>query len=277
MDIDRCNSIFELFVAFNYAHAALSDYPTDENSAPTNSYIDLVDRRFLRTFIDFVKRGNNLLDEIAVKIQSSKTQVQDGDKRFSDVQLQYESLNLSCNTWLNKVKAQKNKEVKRINSIFPYLSFFLGTYCVSVLVLSISESHVKHFSLLLLVLFSMFMYVFIRYKKGGTTYTKLAYTILAFSLIVGINHFVFSNFYHHFSDSVMAIICVFEEVLWLKITLVITAVLIPFFHFVYYFLTISITNKGIEREWYRTIETSEEQFAAINTTYERLEASKSIA
>lgn len=168
MDIERCNSIFELFAAFNFTYAVFSEATQEGAVSNVNennlgkSYVDVIDNRLLKPLSSYFNEGRGMLSDMSTKSETLKElkkqtdKTKDGDTwdKLNELKGRLEQQKGSTKTWVDEVTKERKSLKNKINEIFPLISFLMALFCISVLGVAISESTYKHFILLLLLIFT---------------------------------------------------------------------------------------------------------------------------
>ncbi len=268
MDIDRCNSIFELFAAFNFTYAILSDISDEESTSKNSTYVGLIDGRLLKSFSRFLKRGNTLLNNVNTKTETVKTiienEIEPNRSKLNKINGKYDNLKDLCEVWLKEIEDQKEQKKKNINEIFPFLSFYLATFCISVLGISISQSEFKHFSLFVLVIYSIIIFCSIFRNKSTNSYISLAKNILFGVFCTAILHFIIGYCFDKLPAYLQNITLFFDKNKIAQVILILCSLLLPFSHFIYYFFSINYNNNKIEKERLKQMDNYEDQYKKLN-------------
>jgi len=182
MDIDRCNSIFELFTAYNFAYSIISSRrvddkekylnlnSTDPSQTDTeNIFLNVIDHAFLDHSLYkiryYASRCNILKVSLTALLELAKNKGHNNEK-FLRVLVSLEGIELLIDHIFDLSNEQRKKIVLNVNRMFPFASFTIGLFGITVLILSACEFAQKHlalffFDLALLVTCTIF---FIRFK-----------------------------------------------------------------------------------------------------------------
>jgi hypothetical protein len=164
MDIDRCNSIFELFTAFNFTYAVFSKTNGKlikiESEINGGSFVDLIDNKILRPITEFFEQIIPLEEDATVMKKSCDKRIElEGLKptpnhsvlsKWQSLSTRLDIITDQIKTWREDAERSKIEAKSKINNRFPYISFLSALFCLTVLGIAASEADYKHFTLLIL-------------------------------------------------------------------------------------------------------------------------------
>lgn len=281
MDIDRCNSIFELFAAFNFAYAILSTPNGQFKSIPkkksenkkreklslmtlettyvmdSKSFVDMVDYHLVKPFTllneKFDKYRRDIFN-LKLSINSRKqlaasngkeSEVQKCEDLITSIQGQEKVLS-TCRDRAEKNKAQAKA---KLDNKFPYISFLLALFCVSVLVVSASQAKHKHLTLVFLdcALFVTYLCIRIaRMLKAQITYWDIS---IVYMILLGCAvwlHFYIGNTAAKEMPKWISMLQLYDRTDYNRRILIFLNIVIPFMHFIFYLVRFKIQTKIIE-------------------------------
>jgi hypothetical protein len=239
MDIDRCNSIFELFSAFNFAYAIFSKPNGNGSIVHSNSFVDMVDYHLIKPFTVLDKTFKEHEETIArlkndIKLRrglAASTEEKEACNKLTEEVGAQETAFREC-----RIMAEDEKQSAKdnIDGRFPYASFLFGLFCISVLVLAASQAPHKHVTLVILDVSIVLTYVWLRRQlnaKKVFTYWDLSWRYFWILLGCIAAHFILGIY---LSKSVVAEINRIENDYYIKRVVVFLNVVAPFSHFIYY-------------------------------------------
>jgi hypothetical protein len=192
MDIDRCNSIFELSTAFNFTYAIFSRINGDNSTANTNdetnkaSFVEVIDNYFLKPFSIFFDKIQSLEGDVLLLKESSSSSVEVEKKSrnkaklqsFKDINSRTNGLSVQITQWKQDVLTEKTNTKAEINNRFPYISFLSALFCISVLGIAASEAEYKHFTLFVLDIFVIALVGFSIVRGKESSYSLIIIIIM---------------------------------------------------------------------------------------------------
>lgn len=292
MDIGSCNSIFELFAAFNFAYAILSTpngyfhheartrsskYQKTKPSIlkpeityiiDSKSFVDMVDYHLVKPF--------SLLNENIQKIKAdiynlkistrSRKQLADvnydakGQKKCDDILKSIESHEKILSTCQDMAETSKATAKERLDNKFPYVSFLLALFCISVLAVSASNAEHKHLTLLFVDVALFFTYLCMKVVRSiGMIVTY--WDISIFYLLL-LTFCVFLHFYVGFKTNSpnppmpdwLNNLKAWEGTSYNRRIIIVINMCIPFFHFIYYLVRFKLRTWIIVRQSYTRLD-----------------------
>ncbi|MBO0950600.1 hypothetical protein [Fibrella forsythiae] len=288
MDIDRCNSVFELFSAFNFTYAVLS-HPDNvskvvqsENNG-NKSFADIVDSYLIRPF----DRLNNLIAPTELRVTKLKESLLTIKKSFNDPSIlgqcelllhQTTDVSLLINIWRDGVDESKSNAKVKVNQKFPFASFLLALFCISVLILSASESTHKHLTLffldLLLGLEVLWYFFWPRKRKRDLTYRDILYTYILGLVTITIIHFILKfHIKNHNLDLYSFCTRIVDTNEFRRPLFILINIILPFSHFIYYYFVFQNELTRKDKEASQQIPLIEKALLHIENGHEALEKS----
>jgi hypothetical protein len=249
MDIDRCNSIFELFTAFNFTYAVLS-HPDDDQSSFSNkishvTFVDIIDSYLIKPFnelADLLKPIEKRLSKVQESLSTQREYYKDesAKKACDELLFQANDVDRRVKVWKSRIDAKENLAKGRINVRFPHASFILALFCISVLVLATSQSQHKHLTLLLLdialCIEVIWFFMLPEFKFNKISYRALLYTYLSLLLFITVVHFG-TKFYiqRNLCDLYHYLVMLLDRNEEVRPFFVLINLTIPSWHFLFYY------------------------------------------
>ncbi|MEO6686278.1 MAG: hypothetical protein ABIN24_09940 [Dyadobacter sp.] len=263
MDIDRCNSIFELFAAFNFTYAVLahpengSTFLSPQESS-TRSFADIVDSYLIKPFDNVTKLIQPVekrLNRLTLSLETLRNSSQDTDqiKKINDVLQNAHSTDWLIKVFQDKVSKDKDLAKDRINSRFPHASLLLALFCISVLVLAASTSFHKHLTLLalncLLLIQVLWFFILPEFSRNKLTYRNILYTYASSLILVTVFHFIlkFYIFVYH-CDQYHYLLEIIDNNEVIRPFFILLNLVLPFCHFVFYYISFITSTSRKERK-----------------------------
>ncbi|MEO6284642.1 MAG: hypothetical protein ABIN80_11950 [Dyadobacter sp.] len=217
--------------------------------------MDMVDYHLVKPFAVL----NDTFEKQRLDIHHLKSEIL--ARKDIAIQSGNEKQELQCNGMIKRVDGQnyayeickdsaeneKRLAKDKIDNKFPYISFLLALFCISVLVLATSQSPHKHVTLLLVDISLYVCYKKIKSSlaaKKAFTYWDISFSYLCFLSVCVIVHFTVGFFV---PKPIIDTINYYETAFYLKRMLVFTNVIIPFSHFGYYLLSFKNKTRDIEK------------------------------
>jgi hypothetical protein len=264
MDIDRCNSIFELFTAFNFTYAVFSKTNGSinkvENGLDGSSFVDLIDNKILRPITEFFEQIIPLEEDATVMKKSCDKRIELEKLKANPNQVvlsKWQSLSTKLDIITDQIKtwredAEKNKiEAKsKINNRFPYISFLSALFCLTVLGIAASEADYKHFTLLILDIIVIFLIIKGVNKETYFTYPQIIKSFTWALVILIITHFGIKIGYEYCNEFICKCLTFLDiDSIW-KSLFILFNILLPFWHFPYYYRDLSklLNTMKVERQ-----------------------------
>ena len=250
MDIDRCNSIFELFAAFNFTYAILSlpETISDNGYGDTNhnSFADMVDRHLVKPFSSLNLSLRNYEDKIASfkeSVSSRKALAEDQGENQAIEKCDYLLVEIdraedNIKVCKDLASEKKNEAKSKVDNKFPQISFLIALFCISVLCLSSSEAPHKHFTL-----FMIDFWLFLTYKQyimdkevvDPDIYLKIIrFYVIGMAACMSI-HMIIGSSYIQSIPSLKPIHEFINTATQARKFFVLANLIIPFMHFAYFF------------------------------------------
>lgn len=287
MDIDRCNSIFELFTAFNFTYAVLSNTNKDslqkDRDSKGFSYVELIDNQLLRSYTpnkDFFEGAKTLENNIVMKKKSCKDGMAIEEKkenhnkeilkRWTDIISKFDGLGDQTKTWNEEIGNTKMEAITEINERFPYISFLSALFCIAVLGIAASEADYKHFSLLLLDFLVITLTVQVIKKKDSISYPHIIKRFSFWLIFLIVIHFGIKIFYENLNDNICTCITYLDRNSIWKSLLIMGNILIPFWHFIYYYFRLSSKFGKIKKENENSLNLLNKTYRDLSTNYNTL-------
>ena len=262
MDIDRCNSIFELFTAFNFTYAVFSKtnggITKVESEINGNSFVDLIDNKILRPITEFFEQIIPLEEDATVMKKSCDKRIElEGLKPLPDpiILSKWQSLSTKLDivtdqikTWREDAEKSKTEAKSKINDRFPYISFLSALFSLTVLGIAASEASYKHFTLLILDIALIILIIIGVKKEAYFTYPQIIRNFSIVLIILICIHFGIKLFYENFNDTVCKCLTFLDtDSIW-KSLFIIGNIVLPFWHFLYYYDDLSKMLKTMKVE-----------------------------
>jgi len=278
MDIDRCNSIFELFATFNFAYAILSksngvykskkvelssEQILAENQRDDDfddkSFVSMVDYHLIKPFttlyisvrkyrLDISLLSNSILSRRQIAEKNNDERAKAKCEILSQKILGFEFIIHQC---LNDTIKSKKSAKYNIDQRFPLVSYLLGLYCISILMLGASEGPHKHSSILVLDAAAIITLLVMRHAMNR--HKKYNYFDVTLNFLIGILitvafHLGFGIYGPtHLSETYQKMTSIEKEGYFVRLV-VAGNMLFPLSHFVYFFLKFSIKTLIAEIE-----------------------------
>lgn len=269
MDIERCNSIFELFAAFNFTYAILSkpSAASAELNAHHNSFVHIIDENLLKPFSSYIaKQKETHATKISYIEQTIETYSRNPNITVADAEkcknLLYQKDYCAKKIFLAVGKAEEKKALarERINSRFPLVSFILALYCISILFLSTTESPCRHLTLgfIVILIFAIsakyFRTPIFSSRFTYVDYFKLMMIFLLGLLFITILHVVLKYYlatnYNHW---LVKVFLGLDSNIYFRPLVVILSMAVPISHFIIYSISFLIILWTINQDNDKTL------------------------
>lgn len=277
IDVDRCNSIFELFTAFNFTYTVLSAQDSTSEQQDNNSFVDVIDNKLLRVFSTLIRQcdsvisGANLLNEsIDARIEQLPPTLITPRDTLSRLKGKIEGLLQRCDLRRKELESLKEENRKKINESLPYTCFLMAFFCIECIGVSISQAPFKHGSLLLIVT-SFLIIRIIKYFFPITSFYTLSKFIIAFTIFITIFHFISLYSFQHYSKEFQDLICSVDTHNLFKTVVILLALILPLYHFVYYFFSFSSTLLTLQEERVLLISGFEQELKDISQEFSQIQ------
>ncbi len=280
MDIDRCNSIFELSTAFNFTYAIFSRINGDNSlineESNKTSFVEVIDNYFLKPFSIFFNDIQALEDDVLLLNESSSSIIKVENKnkaklqRFKDINSRINGLSIQIAQWKQDVLTEKNNTKAEINNRFPYISFLSALFCISVLGIAASEAEYKHFTLFVLDIFVIALIAISIIWGRESTYSQIIVSYLVGLSLLILIHFGIKLNYENFGETSCYWITLLNNDSFGKSFFIMCNLALPFWHFVWYYFKLDIKIKRLKKLKQDTLDNYKKTYGGYKKEWDEL-------
>lgn len=261
MDIDRCNSIFELFAAFNFTYAVISSSNDNRSELNGHSFAEVIDENLMKSFNLYVVGVKKDYTTTLAYIKESVETFMERQEVVANASLHEDAFFISKQAskhsatvlgWVADIEDKKKEARTFINERFPQISLLLGLFCVCVLILSTTQSAHKHLILTLVdvsIILTLWKLFVVNSNNSHVDYILLLKNFLIFNLAVFLLH-IFIKFYvvDHYRLFYDKYLTYLDGNVFLRPAIIIVTLILPSFHFAFFFAKFAYTLFRIKND-----------------------------